>query len=75
MVSSTGTLVKRLSTSNDAINPWGELPLMMSMKSFDDLRLNFVGVNGVNKLHSFLARLYVGAGICEMIGLNGLPSL
>jgi len=46
IVSSTGTLVKRLSTSNEAVRPCGVLALIRARKLSADLRLNFEGVNG-----------------------------
>ena len=33
------------------------------------------GMNGVRREHSLLVKLYVGVGICEIIGESLLPGL
>ena len=75
IVSSMGTLVNRLSTSSEPIIPLHLLELIKSRKSLVDLIVYWLGVKGEIILLRYLAKLYVGVGICDIIGRSGLPSL
>ena len=70
-----GTLVNRLSTSSEPIIPLHLLELIKSRKSLVDLIVYWLGVKGEIILLRYLAKLYVGVGICDIIGRSGLPSL
>ena len=75
MVRSTGTLVKRDSTSSDAMCPLVSLVFRISRKSEADVRLYLAGTYGVRSAPNFFARWYVGVGIWEIIGLSLFPGL
>ena len=75
MVSSTGTFVKRLSTSREANTPPAGASARERRKSVEDLRQYRSGTYSVRILLRFLANWYVGVGHWLMMGRRGLPFL
>ena len=68
--------MKRFSTSSYAVMYLLRgLEFKISMKSLVDLMLYLFGIYGWIKLLRILDMWYTGVGICEIIGLSGLPGL
>ena len=72
IVGCMGTLVNRLSTSNDAIILELLLLWSMSMNSVNALILYVLGINGYIILLIVLAKLYVIVGHWDIIGQSPL---